>query len=168
MAVCALSHTRAVMAVVVHPYTHTHTYAFSSSQRLLLGKKQDLIFYYDFSTTDMDSSIDDAEEETAGPSSIHPPVPNTFRSPDASTSARASCSSSKSNKKSVTQEITSLISSVLEQQRRDHELFMLKEDQRLEREMEMERERYRLHMEMEERRRQAQIESDQATMRLIA
>ena len=80
------THTRAVRAVVVLPYTYTHTYAFSSSQSLLLEKKQDLIFYYDFSTTDMNSSIDDAEEETAGPSSTDPPVPNTFRSPDASTS----------------------------------------------------------------------------------
>lgn len=60
------------------------------------------------------------------------------------------------------------MSSDLEQQRREHELFMLKEDQRLEREME-EMERYSLHMEMVERLRQAPyfeslIESDQATM----
>lgn len=98
----------------------------------------------------MNSSID-ATEETAAASMSDPSVPNASRSPDASTSARASCSSSKSNKKTLTQEVTSLISSFLEQQRKDHEFFMLQEEQRLEREMEMERERFRLQMEMEER-----------------
>lgn len=46
--------------------------------------------FYDYSTTDMNSSVDDAEEETAGGAPLMPrPAPNTFRSPDASTSARA-------------------------------------------------------------------------------
>lgn len=80
--------------------------------------------------------------------------------------ANTSCKAS-TDKKSSVKELTTLISSVMEQQRRDHELFILKEDERHCREMELERERYRLQMEMEERRRQAQVESDQAMMRMI-
>ncbi|KAL6490993.1 hypothetical protein MHYP_G00013380 [Metynnis hypsauchen] len=70
------------------------------------------------------------------------------------------------NAKSTITEVASMISSIIEQQRRDFELFVTK-DERHRREMEVERERLRLQMEMEERRRQDQMESDQDMMRIM-
>ncbi|KAK9976905.1 hypothetical protein ABG768_018726 [Culter alburnus] len=75
--------------------------------------------------------------------------------------------SSSHPKKSSLLQITTLISSVTEHQKKDHHLFLLKEEEWHQRELELEQERYKLQMELEERRHRAQMEHDQAMTRML-
>ncbi|KAL7833848.1 hypothetical protein AOLI_G00288080 [Acnodon oligacanthus] len=120
--------------------------------------KEDHIKQKDGSSVALGDSNPDESDASADTSGCTDPPPVV---------KRPSSKSKHPNAESPITEVASMISSIIEQQRRDFELFVSNEDERHCREMELERERLRLQMEMEERCRQAQMESDQAMMRMV-